>query len=283
MNYRVISKDSLLKLTHKEAFVFSCIVLNTDLENDGKMYISHIKEETLAEMSGYSKKTVISYIKKFEQLGLLHVKREKMKGELGVFDRNTYSIKIPDSNLGENWFRLSYDFLKEEIPCDLKGFLLLLKCLGFKGSNTVLYSLDKIGKLNLLRIGLNKIKELNRLGISLQVISKIEKGYVITDRFIYEDLPAQKADSVSERILVDYYNGIAAYCKRMEIKPPKYDKDIMNTIFYNCPNLEQFIDKMNNRNFSKTQIYSLKYFVKSFNFKKPVKKKRVEPCEIIMF
>ena len=68
MNYRVISKDSLLKLTHKEAFVFSCIVLNTDLENDGKMYISHIKEETLAEMSGYSKKTVISYIKKFEQL-----------------------------------------------------------------------------------------------------------------------------------------------------------------------------------------------------------------------
>ena len=69
----------------------------------------------------------------------------------------------------------------------------------------------------------------------------------------------------------------------MEIKPPKYDKDIMNTIFYNCPNLEQFIDKMNNRNFSKTQIYSLEYFVKSFNFKKPVKKKRVEPCEIIMF
>ena len=165
----------------------------------------------------------------------------------------------------------------------MKGFLLLLKCLGFKGSNTVLYSLDKIGKLNLLRIGLNKIKELNRLGISLQVISKVEKGYVITDRFIYEDLPAQKADSVSERILVDYYNEIAAYCKRMEIKPPKYDKDIMNTIFYNCPNLEQFIDKMNNRNFSKTQIYSLKYFVKSFNFKKPVKKKRVEPCEIIMF
>ena len=97
MNYRVISKDSLLKLTHKEAFVFSCIVLNTDLENDGKMYISHIKEETLAEMSGYSKKTVISYIKKFEQLGLLHVKREKMKGELGVFDRliqSKYQILI---------------------------------------------------------------------------------------------------------------------------------------------------------------------------------------------
>ena len=282
MNYRIISKDSLLKLTHKEAFVFCCIVLNTDLENDGKIYISHIKEETLAKMAECTSRTIVTYIKKFKQLGLLDIKTEKIKGELGVFDRNTYSIKIPDSNLGENWFRLNYDFLKEEISSDMKGFLLLLKCLGINGSNTVLYSLDKIGKQKLLHVGLNKIKELTRLGISLQVISKAKTGYVITDKFIYEDLPVQKADSPTEQLLVDYYNRIVSYCKRQEMKPPKYDKELMKIIFNNCPNFEFFVDKMNNRNYPKEKISNLMYFIKTLNFDIPESNEKAKDDCIIM-
>lgn len=282
MNYRIISKDSLLKLTHKEAFVFCCIVLNTDLENDGKIYISHIKEETLAKMAECTSRTIVTYIKKFKQLGLLDIKTEKIKGELGVFDRNTYSIKIPDSNLGENWFRLNYDFLKEEISSDMKGFLLLLKCLGINGSNTVLYSLDKIGKQKLLHVGLNKIKELTRLGISLQVISKAKTGYVITDKFIYEDLLEQKADSPTEQLLVDYYNRIVSYCKRQEMKPPKYDKELMKIIFNNCPNFEFFVDKMNNRNYPKEKISNLMYFIKTLNFDIPESNEKAKDDCIIM-
>ena len=282
MNYRIISKDSLLKLTHKEAFVFCCIVLNTDLENDGKIYISHIKEETLAKMAECTSRTIVTYIKKFKQLGLLDIKTEKIKGELGVFDRNTYSIKIPDSNLGENWFRLNYDFLKEEISSDMKGFLLSLKCLGINGSNTVLYSLDKIGKQKLLHVGLNKIKELTRLGISLQVISKAKTGYVITDKFIYEDLPEQKADSPTEQLLVDYYNRIVSYCKRQEMKPPKYDKELMKIIFNNCPNFEFFVDKMNNRNYPKEKISNLMYFIKTLNFDIPESNEKAKDDCIIM-
>ena len=282
MNYRIISKDSLLKLTHKEAFVFCCIVLNTDLENDGKIYISHIKEETLAKMAECTSRTIVTYIKKFKQLGLLDIKTEKIKGELGVFDRNTYSIKIPDSNLGENWFRLNYDFLKEEISSDMKGFLLLLKCLGINGSNTVLYSLDKIGKQKLLHVGLNKIKELTRLGISLQVISKAKTGYVITDKFIYEDIKKQKADSPTEQLLVDYYNRIVSYCKRQEMKPPKYDKELMKIIFNNCPNFEFFVDKMNNRNYPKEKISNLMYFIKTLNFDIPESNEKAKDDCIIM-
>ena len=279
MNYRIISKDSLLKLTHKEAFVFCCIVLNTDLENDGKIYISHIKEETLAKMAECTSRTIVTYIKKFKQLGLLDIKTEKIKGELGVFDRNTYSIKIPDSNLGENWFRLNYDFLKEEISSDMKGFLLLLKCLGINGSNTVLYSLDKIGKQKLLHVGLNKIKELTRLGISLQVISKAKTGYVITDKFIYEDLPEQKADSPTEQLLVDYYNRIVSYCKRQEMK--QY-RELMKIIFNNCPNFEFFVDKMNNRNYPKEKISNLMYFIKTLNFDIPESNEKAKDDCIIM-
>ena len=157
--------------------MFCCIILNTDLCNNGNIYISHIKEETLAEMAKCSKKTIVTYIDKFKQLQLLNVETQKIKGEKGVFNRNTYLIKIPDTN----WFRLEYDFLKEEIPCALKGYLLLLKCLGFKGSNTILYSLDEIGRQKLFRIGLNKIKELTRLGLYHKVIANSKNGYTITD------------------------------------------------------------------------------------------------------
>ena len=233
-------------------------------------------------MAECTSRTIVTYIKKFKQLGLIDIKTEKIKGELGVFDRNTYSIKIPDSNLGENWFRLNYDFLKEEISSDMKGFLLLLKCLGINGSNTVLYSLDKIGKQKLLHVGLNKIKELTRLGISLQVISKAKTGYVITDKFIYEDLPEQKADSPTEQLLVDHYNRIVSYCKRQEMKPPKYDKELMKIIFNNCPNFEFFVDKMNNRNYPKEKISNLMYFIKTLNFDIPESNEKAKDDCIIM-
>ena len=278
MNYRIISKESLLKLNNKEAYVFCCIILNTDLCNNGNIYISHIKEETLAEMAKCSKKTIVTYIDKFKQLQLLNVETQKIKGEKGVFNRNTYLIKIPDTN----WFRLEYDFLKEEIPCALKGYLLLLKCLGFKGSNTILYSLDVIGRQKLFRIGLNKIKELTRLGLYHKVIANSKNGYTITDNYFHEDTPKMETASLSEQYLINYYNKIVSYCKKLEIKPPKYDKELMKTIFDNCPNIEFFLDKMNNRNFPKTQINSLMYFVKTFNFNIPEPKVKIEDDYIIM-
>ncbi len=277
MSYRIISKESLLKLNYKEAYVFCCIVLNSEINDN--IYISHIREEILAQMAECSGRTISKYINKFKKLKLLNIDTQKIKGEKGIFNRNTYLINKPV----DNWFRLEYNFLQEDIPYELKGYLLLLKCIGLKGSNTFLYSLNEVHERKLLNVGLNKIKELTALGISSGVIQKAKTGYTVTDRYIYEDLPYKKGDEVSESYLMNYYNAIVSYCKKFQIKPPKYDKFLMKDIFYNCPSIDLFIDKMNNKNFPKQQIYSLEYFIKTFNFKYSERKTNEKTEDIIMF
>ena len=248
-----------------------------------------IKE--LADELGVSK----SYVDKIIRILKLHTKLDKVgnkyviskKQEKSIITRienskSTTETHTESTTQSHTKVDAEVDFLKEEISSDMKGFLLLLKCLGINGSNTVLYSLDKIGKQKLLHVGLNKIKELTRLGISLQVISKAKTGYVITDKFIYEDLPEQKADSPTEQLLVDYYNRIVSYCKRQEMKPPKYDKELMKIIFNNCPNFEFFVDKMNNRNYPKEKISNLMYFIKTLNFDIPESNEKAKDDCIIM-
>ena len=228
MNYRLIFKDLLLKLTNKEAYTFCCILLNTDKET----YISHIKEKTLVEMTGYA--------------------------ERGVFYRNTYQVKKPTIN----YFRVEYDFLLEDIPADIKGYLLLLKCIGYQGSNSVLYSLNRIAEKKFLNIGLSTIKKLNAEAIRLLVLSKEKTGYRITDRFIYDDQVRDNNPSDYQR----YYNEIVCYCRKRRIIPPRYDSDLMYVIFNNCPESSFFFDKLDNREFTEKRIHSLQYFINVLGF-----------------
>lgn len=254
MNYRLIFKDLLLKLTNKEAYTFCCILLNTDKET----YISHIKEKTLVEMTGYAERTISSYIQKFEKTGLLSVTTNQVKGEKGVFYRNTYQVKKPTIN----YFRVEYDFLLEDIPADIKGYLLLLKCIGYQGSNSVLYSLNRIAEKKFLNIGLSTIKKLNAEAIRLLVLSKEKTGYRITDRFIYDDQVRDNNPSDYQR----YYNEIVCYCKKRQIIPPRYDSDLMYVIFNNCPESSFFFDKLDNRQFTEKRIHSLQYFINVLGF-----------------
>lgn len=266
MNYRLISKDLLLKLTNKEAYTFCCLLLNTKLDT----YISHIKEKTLTEMTGYSERTISTYIQKFKSIGLLVIKTEQIKGEKGIFNRNTYHVIKPTTN----FYRVEYDFLLEEIPSDIKGYLLLLKCIGYQGSNSILYSLDVIGKKKLFQIGLSTIKKLNTEAISLCVVSRENTGYRITDRFIYEDVKREKIPSDSQ--YQDYYNQIVDYCIKRQIIPPKYDRYLMYVIYTNCPEPSFFINKMENRMFTEKRINSLEYFIRVLGFRHPAKKETQE-------
>lgn len=276
MNYRIISKDLLLKLTNKEAYTFCCIVLNADRRN----YISHIKQETLVSLTGYSLKSISNYIKKMEKIGVLFVQTDKRKGGKGVFNSNTYHVNKPNIN----YFRVEYDFLLENIPADIKGYLLLMKCIGYKGSNHILYSLNKIGKEKLLRIGLSKIKSLNREAIELGIIKKEKDGYRIMDAFIYEDLPKEKpkTNKIFEKDIIEYYNLLVKYLKKKGIIPPKYEREAMYTIFKHIPDPVIFIQMMNKRVFQVNEIYSLDYLIKVLGIKKVREMEKKESPMLIM-
>lgn len=271
MNYRIISKDLLLKLTNKEAYTFCCILLNSDRQT----YISHIKEKTLSKITGYSDRTIKSYIKKFREIGLLSVETKRIKGDEGFFFRNTYYIHKPVTN----YFRVEYDFLLEDLPPCIKGYILLLKCICYGGNNTTLYSLNEIGKKGLLEIGLSTIKKLNSEAISLKAITKEELGYTITTSNIYADTKKEVIPIDSDYL--DYYKQIVDYCEGINVKPPKYDRELMEVIFYNCPSPSAFINLLSNRPFTEINIRSLTYFIKILRFK-PLKRQKKEKISIII-
>ena len=161
--YRKISKNMAGKLKPKEAYLFYCLALKSDyITNE-----SNIEQETLAKEYGIEDTDQISdWLYKFQSCGLLIVIKTNIKGQYGRFQKNKYLLNT------ENYVFIS-DVLKDEpISRQLKGFLILLKCKCLSGTNTTLYSQNKLAK---------------ELGISVGTISNyikeaIDNGYISKDK-----------------------------------------------------------------------------------------------------
>ena len=161
--YRKISKNMAGKLTAKEAFLFYCLALKSDFYT----YESNIEQESLAKDYGIEDTDQISdWLYKFQSCGLLTVAKTNIKGQYGRFQKNRYLLNT------ENYVFIS-DVLKDEpISKQLKGFLILLKCKCLSGTNTTLYSQNKLAK----ELGIGKST------ISNYIQEAIANGYVTKDK-----------------------------------------------------------------------------------------------------
>ena len=161
--YRKISKNMAGKLAAKEAYLFYCLALKSDyITNE-----SNIEQETLAKEYGIEDTDQISdWLYKFQSCGLLIVIKTNIKGQYGRFQKNRYLLNT------ENYVFISEVLKDEPISRQLKGFLILLKCKCLSGTNTTLYSQNKLAK---------------ELGISVGTISNyikeaIDNGYISKDK-----------------------------------------------------------------------------------------------------
>ena len=161
--YRKISKNMAGKLKPKEAYLFYCLALKANL----KTYESNIKQLTLANEYGIKDTDQISdWLYKFQSKGLLTIVKIRIKGKFGQFKKCRYFLNT------ENYVLISEILKDEPISRQLKGFLILLKCKRLNGTNTTLYSQNKLA---------------NELGISRGTISNyiqeaIDKGYITKDK-----------------------------------------------------------------------------------------------------
>ena len=161
--YRKISKNMAGKLTAKEAYLFYCLALKSDFITNE----SNIEQETLAKEYGIEDTDQISdWLYKFQSCGLLIVVKTNIKGQYGRFQKNRYLLNT------ENYVFISEVLKDEPISRQLKGFLILLKCKCLSGTNTTLYSQNKLAK---------------ELGISVGTISNyikeaIDNGYISKDK-----------------------------------------------------------------------------------------------------
>lgn len=158
-SYRKITSNIAGKLNLLEAYLFYCLALCSDCYT----LKSHIKQENLANFYGIKDTDQIrEWLHKFESLGLVKIDKTDIHGQYGKFNRCSYLSNT------EHYVLISNQLYSEPISRQLKGFLILLKCVCLNGTNTTLYSQNRLAK---------------ELGLAKGTVSKYineaeEKGYV---------------------------------------------------------------------------------------------------------
>ena len=161
--YRKITSNIAGKLNLLETYLFYCLALCSDCYT----LESHTKQENLANFYGIKKTDQIrEWLHKFESLGLIQIDKTDIYGQYGKFNRCSYQLDT------EHYVLISNKLYDEPISRELKVFLILLKCKCLNGTNTTLYSQNKLAE---------------ELGLAKGTVSKYineaeEKGYVKRDR-----------------------------------------------------------------------------------------------------
>ena len=104
----------------------------------------------------------------FQSKGLVRIVKTNIKGQFGKFQRCRYFLNT------EHYVLISEILKDEPISRQLKGFLILLKCLCLNGTNTTKYSQNQLAKE--LGIGKSTISNYMKEAEENGYITKNEKG-----------------------------------------------------------------------------------------------------------
>ena len=173
--YRKITEKMVGRLKPKQAYLFYCLALKADL----KTYESRIKQTTLANEYGIKDTDQIrDWLYKFQAQGLVRIVKLNIKGQYGKFQRCRYFLNT------DNYVMVSEILKDEPISTQLKGFLILLKCRCLNGTNTTLYSQNKLAEE--MKIGKSTISNYMKEAIDKGYITKDEKGiHLIREDIFY--------------------------------------------------------------------------------------------------
>lgn len=219
MGYRIIPASLAIGLTTNEAYTYFCLLAKSDYNT----YISHVKLETLSQLTGISKTEYISkHIEKLIKKGLLRKDTQQNIGNKGVFNTCTYYLYKPQTD----WIRIDLDLLEENIPNKLKAFLILLKCICLNNTNYTGYNKSEIcKKLNISRPTLDSY--LNQC-IDKELIKEEQDGYTLTNTHLFKiDIVKGKDD---DEVYTKVYIPMADFFASQNITIPPYNKKIVGKI-----------------------------------------------------
>ena len=187
--YRRITEKMVGRLKPKQAYLFYCLALKADL----KTYESRIKQTTLANEYGIKDTDQIrDWLYKFQAQGLVRIVKLNIKGQYGKFQRCRYFLNT------DNYVMVSEKLKDEPISTQLKGFLILLKCRCLNGTNTTLYSQNKLAEE--MKIGKSTISDYMKEAIAKGYISKDENGIHLLREDIFYIANMPKPDFRKKRI-----------------------------------------------------------------------------------
>ena len=179
-SYRKITSNIAGKLSLLETYLFYCLALCSDCYT----MESYIKQDNLTNIYGIKKTDQIrEWLHKFESLGLISIDKSDIYVQYGKFNRCSYQLDT------EHYVLITNKLYDEPISKELKGFLILLKCKCLNGTNTTLYSQNRLAE---------------ELGLAKGTVSKYineaeEKGYVKRNkkgiRLLREDIFLKTSES----------------------------------------------------------------------------------------
>ena len=177
------------KLKPKEAYLFYCLAMKSDFRTNQ----SNIKQKSLAEYYGIKDTDQISdWLYKFQSQGLLRIIKLNVKGQYGKFHRCKYQLNT------DNYVFISEALHDEPISSQLKGFLILLKCRCLNGTNTTLYSQNKLAEE--MKIGKSTISNYMKEAIDKGYITKDENGIHLLREDIFYMANMPKPDFRKKKI-----------------------------------------------------------------------------------
>ena len=263
MDYRKLDKNVLIKLTPNQAFIAACLSFKSDFITGE----SHVHQDSLAQFCHCSTSKIQDAISVFKEVGFIQsIKVHQFKNEKGEPRReNVYHLHIPETN----YLMVRRGLLEKDIPANVIGYVLLLKCLCINGTNSCYYTLKKIAdKMNAGYSTLKGKNGLHQKAIDYGLIQSTKEKHTILDSNILLGESHNLPDSEMERVYVEQFKIIQSCCKNHHIQPPQYNKQLMRLITsrYVDYDLETALNQRLPK-IKEESIFSLKYIVKLLNVK----------------
>lgn len=227
MGFRLIPASRMRGLTANEAYTYFCLLIKSDFDT----YISHVKLNTLSELTGIKEAEYISkHINTLISKDLILSKdKQRHLGNKGIFDTCTYYLYKPKNN----WIRIDTDLLQADISNKLKGFLILLKCLCLNNTNYTGYNKLKISEL--LHISRPTLNTYLNQCIEMGLVKENEKGgYTITDTHLF------KVDIVKD-IPDQFYSPVREYLHQRGLIPPVYERKYVWKMMYHFSGIPDYM------------------------------------------
>ena len=218
------------------------------------------------------------YLKKLDLSNPLKFTNLRMRKENQ--EERMYHLHIPETN----YLMVRRGLLEKDIPANVIGYVLLLKCLCINGTNSCYYTLKEIAdKMNAGYSTLKGKNGLHQKAIDYGLIQSTKEKHTILDSNILLGESHNLPDSEMERVYVEQYKIIQSCCKNHHIQPPQYNKQLMRLITSRYVDLD-LETALNHRlpKIKEESIFSLKYIIKLLNVNEKLADKEEEEYLFVM-